>query len=127
MAEEQTGASIPSTGATEASDAPPYSLSMEKQFIDTIIFLGLLFAIFYFILIRPQQKRIKEHETMMKGLKKGTRVVTGGGILGTVSKVDDTDVVQVEIAPGVKVSVAKGSIAEVVQDKKAASETANDN
>lgn len=123
MAQETT------TTVTETpADAPPPTLSTQRQLTDTLIFLGLMFGIFYFILIRPQQKRLKAHKEMLGGLKKGTRVVTGGGIIGTVVKADESaDTVQVEIAPNVKVDVAKASLSEVLKDTKTAGNTANDN
>lgn len=74
--------------------------------------LILIFVVFYFLLIRPQQKRMKEHREMVAALSKGDEVVTSGGILGKVVKVDDAEA-QVEIATGVKVRVLKGTISEV--------------
>jgi preprotein translocase subunit YajC len=75
--------------------------------------LVLIFVVFYFLLIRPQQKRAKEHKAMVAGLHRGDTVVTGGGIIGRVSKVIDDHEVQVEIAEGVKVRVSRPSITEV--------------
>ena len=114
----------PTAAAAETPGPVPYELSSEKMLSDTLIFLVLLFAIFYFILIRPQQKRIKEHDRMLNEIRKGSRVLTGGGILGTVVKTDGDDVLVVEIAPEVKVRVARATITEVMKDGK---ETANDN
>ncbi|WP_421792141.1 preprotein translocase subunit YajC [Hyphobacterium sp.] len=74
--------------------------------------LILIFVVFYFLLIRPQQKRMKEHREMVAALSKGDEVVTSGGILGKVTKVDDAEA-QVEIATGVKVRVMKATISEV--------------
>ncbi len=75
----------------------------------------ILFAIFYFLLIRPQQKKAKEHREMIANLKKGYRVVTSGGIYGTISSLDDTTVT-LEIAEKVKVKVIRGNIAAVITD-----------
>lgn len=86
------------------------SESMLMQFLPLI----LIFVIFYVLLIRPQQKRIKEHQTTLDAIKKGDRVVTGGGILGTIIKVDGPEVV-VEIADGVHVRVQKASIGDVLK------------
>jgi len=72
-----------------------------------------IFVIFYFLLIRPQQKKQKEHKTLLASVRRGDRVVTGGGILGTVTKVIDENYVQVEIAEGVKVRVMKSTIADI--------------
>ena len=77
----------------------PYDLSAEKMMKDNLLVLGLLFFIFYFILIRPQQKRVKAHREMMKSLQKGNKVIAAGGIIGTISKFEGDDVVVVEIAP----------------------------
>jgi preprotein translocase subunit YajC len=72
----------------------------------------LIFVIFYFLLIRPQQKRQKEHQKMVEELKKGDNVITAGGIHGTVAGVAD-NIATIEIAPNVKVRVTKSSIAVV--------------
>lgn len=76
--------------------------------------LVLVFVVFYFLLIRPQQKRMKDHKAMLDSLRRGDRVVTGGGILGTIIKVggDDGDDVTVEIAENVRIKVLRTSIAE---------------
>jgi preprotein translocase subunit YajC len=75
-----------------------------------LIFMGLLFAVFYFILIRPQQKRQKEHRQLLENLKKGDKVMTTGGIQGTIVALSD-NVVTVEIADKVKVKVGRSYIA----------------
>jgi len=75
------------------------------QFIPLI----LIFVIFYFFLIRPQQKKVKEHKAMVESLKKGDKIVTSGGITGTVSRVIDNDKVEVEIADNVTVEVVRGT------------------
>ncbi len=72
--------------------------------------LILIMVIFYFLLIRPQQKRLKEHKNMVASLKKGDRVITGGGIYGTITEVKD-DYVRLEIANGVRVKVKADTIA----------------
>ena len=72
--------------------------------------LVLMFVIFYFLLIRPQQKRAKEHKAMLEALKRGDEVVTTGGIHGRITGVTD-DVLTVEIAPNVKVRVSKSAVA----------------
>ncbi len=73
----------------------------------------LIFVIFYFLLIRPQQKRQKEHQKMLESLRKGDRVLTSGGIYGTVVGVKD-DVVVVKIAENVKVELAKSAVSHIV-------------
>lgn len=76
--------------------------------------LILMFVIFYFLLIRPQQKRQKEHREMINNLKKGDRIITGGGIYGRVTGVTDT-ALTVEIAEKVRVKVARSNVATLVQ------------
>lgn len=83
--------------------------------------LGLLFVIFYFLLIRPQQKKAKSHQDMLKTLRPGDHVVTAGGILGTVDKVSEKEV-SVEIANNVKVRVVKATVTEVLGKTKSAAE-----
>ncbi len=72
--------------------------------------LVLMFVIFYFLLIRPQQKRAKEHKAMLEALKRGDEVITTGGIHGKITGVTD-DVLTVEIAPNVKVRVSRSAVA----------------
>ena len=82
---------------------------MESAGIGQFIPLILIFVIFYFFLIRPQQKKVKEHKAMVESLKKGDKVVTSGGITGTISRVIDNDKVEVEIADNVKVEIVKAT------------------
>ena len=82
---------------------------MENSGIGQFIPLILIFVIFYFFLIRPQQKKVKEHKAMVESLKKRDKVVTSGGITGTISRVIDNDKVEVEIADNVTVEVVRGT------------------
>ena len=82
---------------------------MESSGIGQFIPLILIFVIFYFFLIRPQQRKVKEHKAMVENLKKGDKVVTSGGIVGTISRVIDNDKVEVEIADNVTVEVIRGT------------------
>jgi len=82
---------------------------MESSGIGQFIPLILIFVIFYFFLIRPQQKKVKEHKAMVDGLKKGDKVVTSGGITGTIMRVIDNDKVEVEITDNVIVEVVRGT------------------
>ena len=75
------------------------------QFIPLI----LIFVIFYFFLIRPQQKKVKDHKIMVENLKRGDKVVTAGGIIGTVDRVIDNDKVEVSISDDVKVEIIKAT------------------
>lgn len=76
--------------------------------------LILIFAIMYFLLIRPQQKKMKEHRAMVEALRRGDQVVTAGGLIGKVTKVKDEDEVEVELTDGVKVRVVQSTIASVL-------------
>jgi preprotein translocase subunit YajC len=87
------------------------------QFIPLI----LIFAIMYFLLIRPQQKKIKEHAAMVDALRRGDQVVTQGGLIGKVTKVKEDNEVEVEISDGVKVRVVRGTIAQVLSKTEPAS------
>ena len=99
--------------------------------------LVLIFVVFWLLLIRPQQKKMKQHRGMVAALRRGDKVVTAGGMIGSVSKVVSDNELQVEIAEGVKVRVVRGTISEVLsktepaKDKgagtgEAGSEPAND-
>jgi preprotein translocase subunit YajC len=76
--------------------------------------LILIFAIMYFLLIRPQQKKLKEHKAMVEALRRGDQVLTQGGIIGKVSKVMDDGTAEIEIADGVKVKILKHTVAQVM-------------
>jgi preprotein translocase subunit YajC len=76
------------------------------QFIPLI----LIFVIFYFFLIRPQQKKVKEHKVMVQNLKRGDEVITSGGIIGRVERVFDDDRLEVNISDGVNVQVVKNTV-----------------
>ena len=79
----------------------------------------LIFIIFYFLLIRPQQKRVKQHKLMVAELKRGNKVLTAGGIFGVVSKaLDGSETVSVEIASGITVEIARTMISEVRGEEK---------
>jgi preprotein translocase subunit YajC len=88
--------------------------------------LVLIFVVFYFLLIRPQQRKARDHRTTLDALRRGDRVVTGGGIIGTVVRVDSSDEVVVDIADGVRVRVVRSTITSVVSrpDPAAAREAA---
>jgi preprotein translocase subunit YajC len=84
------------------------------SFIAALAPMLIIFVIFYFLLIRPQQKRMKAHQAMLSAVKRNDTVITNGGLIGKVIKVDDTEV-EVELAPNVRVRVLKGMLAEVRQ------------
>jgi preprotein translocase subunit YajC len=88
--------------------------------------LILIFVVFYFLLIRPQQRKAKDQKTMLDALRRGDRVVTGGGIIGTVARVDNPEEVIVDIADNVRVRVVRSTITTVLAkpDPAAAREAA---
>jgi preprotein translocase subunit YajC len=93
--------------AQEAGGAPPgFDLI-------SLLPLVLIFVVFYFLLIRPQQKKMKVHREMVASLKRGDKVVTSGGIIGTVVKVEDGELL-VEIAKDVRVRVLRGTVSDVL-------------
>ncbi|MFC4270666.1 preprotein translocase subunit YajC [Sneathiella chungangensis] len=75
--------------------------------------LVLIGVVFYFLLIRPQQKRAKDHKAMIEAVRRGDNVVTAGGIIGKVTKVRDDNVVQIEVAPEVRIDVVKSTLSDV--------------
>jgi preprotein translocase subunit YajC len=96
------------TAAAGATAAP----SGQAFFISNILPLIMIFVVFYFLLIRPQQKRAKERAATIASVQKNDEVITGGGLMGKVTKVTD-DYVEVEIATGVKVKAVKSTISQV--------------
>jgi len=79
----------------------------------TFLPLILIFVVFYFLLIRPQQKKAKDHRAMVDNVRRGDEVVTGGGIMGKITKVKDDNTIQIEIAEGVRINVVKGTLSDV--------------
>ena len=82
---------------------------MSESGIAQLIPLILIFIIFYFFLIRPQQKKVKEHKVMVEGLKRGDKVITSGGIVGTVERIIENDRAEILISDNVKVEVIKST------------------
>jgi len=107
------------TSLLAAAAAPSAGASF---FIQTIP-LVLIFVIFWFLLIRPQQKRMKDHQAEIAAVKKGDRVVTGGGLIGKVTKVTDNEV-EVELAQGIRVNAVKSTLTQVIDPT--AAKPAND-
>jgi preprotein translocase subunit YajC len=83
---------------------------MSGQGIAQFIPLILIFVIFYFFLIRPQQKRVKDHKVMVDSLKRGDEIITSGGIIGTVDRVMEDDRIEVIIGDNVKVQIIRSTI-----------------
>ena len=96
--------------ATETS-APAQNTS---SMLMSVLPLVLIFVIFYFLLIRPQQKKMRAHRAMVSGLRRGDKILTSGGIIGVVHKVLNDGEIQVEIAEGVRVRIARGSVNEIL-------------
>jgi len=88
-------------------------MNLNDPFISTMFPLLMLFGIFYFLLIRPQQQRIKAHQQLVESVKRGDTVVTAGGLIGKVAKVKDDGEIMVEIADNVQVRVLKSTLSEV--------------
>ena len=89
------------------------SSSGGSSFLIQIAPLVLIFAVFYFILIRPQQKKMKQHKAMVSSLSNGDKIVTAGGLMGTIFKLDDERIATVIISENVKVKVVRSTISEV--------------
>ena len=91
---------------------------MSGQGFAQFIPLILIFVIFYFFLIRPQQKRVKDHRAMVEGLKRGDEVITSGGIIGTVDRVLEDDRIEVLINNEIKVQVIKSTITSLLKKEE---------
>jgi preprotein translocase subunit YajC len=89
-----------------------------------LIMMALMLAVMYFLMIRPQQKKAKEHRALIAAVKRGDQVVTSGGIIGTIAKVRSDTEVELEIAEGVRVRVVRGTITEVLAKTGHLSKTA---
>ena len=91
---------------------------MSGQGIAQFIPLILIFVIFYFFLIRPQQKRVKEHKPMVESLKRGDEVITSGGIIGIVDRVMEDDRIEVTIGEGTKVQIIRSTITSLLKKEE---------
>ena len=90
---------------------------MDSQFAQFIPLI-LIFVIFYFFLIRPQQKRVKDHRTMVEALKRGDEVITSGGIIGIVDSVMEDDRIEVIIGEGTKVQIIRSTITSLLKKEE---------
>ncbi len=113
---------MPEMSLTLAAAAPAAPGGVAAFFLQIFPFL-LIFVIFYFLMIRPQQKKVRDHQAMISAVKKGDEVITAGGIRGRVTRVIDEREAEVEIAQGVKVRVVKSTLSQVLN---AAPKGAND-
>ena len=89
--------------------------------LSSLVPFVLIFVIMWFMLIRPQQKKVKEHRAMVEGLRRGDQVITAGGLIGKVAKVKDDGEIDVEIAEGIKVRVVRSTITGVLSKGEPAS------
>lgn len=111
------------TPAFAQAAGAPAGAGAFAQFLPLI----LIFGIMYFLLIRPQQKKMKDHRAMVEALRRGDMVVTQGGIIGKVNKVREDGELEVEIAEGVRVRVIRATIAQVLSKTEPAAAAANSN
>tara|TARA_Y100001936_G_scaffold226291_1_gene245541 strand:- start:379 stop:723 length:345 start_codon:yes stop_codon:yes gene_type:complete len=79
----------------------------------TFLPLILIFAVFYFLLIRPQQRKVKQHKDMLSNLKRGDKIITSGGIIGTINKVSDNRELTVEVSDNIEIKIAPGMVADL--------------
>ena len=114
--------SLAALAALTASPALAQAGGDPMKAISGFLPLILIFAIMYFLLIRPQQKKVKEHQKMVEALRRGDQVVTQGGLIGKVVKVKEGGEVEVEIAEGVKVRVIQSTIAQVLSKTEPAAD-----
>ena len=91
---------------------------MNGQGIAQFIPLILIFVIFYFFLIRPQQKRVKDHKVMVQSLKRGDEIITSGGIIGTIDRVMEDDRIEVTIGENVKVQIIRSTITSLLKKEE---------
>lgn len=113
---------ISSAYAQDALASPQAATS--GMFMQLIPFV-LIFAVFYFILLRPQQKKFNEHKQMLDNIRRGDKIVTGGGIIGSIVKLDGPEHLVVEIAEGVKVKILRNTVQTVLaKTEPAANDTA---
>ncbi|MFP3944133.1 MAG: preprotein translocase subunit YajC [Alphaproteobacteria bacterium] len=92
--------------------------------VPNLLFFAVLIGIFYFFLIRPQQKRMKEHRALVESLRRGDTVVTSGGIIGKITKIISDNEAQVEIADGVRVRIMKHTVSSVLSKSETAAPSA---
>ena len=92
------------------------TVAPQASVASTFIQLALIFVIFYFLLIRPQQKKIKQHQMMLDAIKVGDKIITGGGVLATVVKAD-AEKLEVKIADGMVITVFRATIRDVITDE----------
>ncbi len=102
----------------QAASQPAASSGGTASVLINFVPLVLIFGVFYFLVIMPQQKKHKKHEELLNNLKKGDRVITLGGILGVVAGIKENNIVSLEISNGVKIDVLKNSVSTVQEEEK---------
>ena len=95
------------------AQATPSLFGGDGGMITSLLPFALIFVIMYFLILRPQQKRVKQHQEMVKNVRRGDTVVTSGGVIGKVTKVTDDEQIEVEIADGVRIRQMRSMISEV--------------
>jgi preprotein translocase subunit YajC len=98
---------------TPAYAQAPFGLGGSTDMITSLLPFVLIFVIMYFLILRPQQKRVKQHSEMVKNVRKGDTVITSGGLVGRVTKVVDDDQVEIEVADGVRVRQMRSMVSDV--------------
>jgi preprotein translocase subunit YajC len=102
------------SSAAYAQAATPAPAGSGTESLISLLPFALMFVVFYFLLIRPQQRKMKEHKAMLDALRRGDKVVTGGGIIGSVTHVGSDDEITVEIADGVRVRALRSAVTAVL-------------
>lgn len=108
--------------AQEAAATAATAAAQQPGLLANMVPLILIIVVFYVFMIRPQQKRLRQHQEMVEGLRRGDKVITGGGIVGVVSKIEDEQHVMVDIAPDVRVKVVRSTITTVLDRTQPANE-----
>jgi len=113
---------VAQTTSTAATDAASAAYTDTANPFMSLLPLLIIITIFYFLIIRPQQKRLKEHQQMVSNIRRGDKVVTAGGLIGTIVKVENDDEVQIELAENVRVRAVKSTLSSVVGKPQPAGE-----
>lgn len=103
-----------STAHAQTAGAPDPAALSQPDIFSSVLPIILIFAVFWFLLLRPQQKKMKEHRAMVAALKRGDKIVTSGGIIGTVTKVVSDTELQLEIADGVQIRILRGTVSDIL-------------
>ncbi len=113
------------SSAYAADTAPAAGVAGEPSPLMSMAPMLLIGVVLYMLVLRPQQKKIKDHQEMIKALRRGDKIVTGGGVIGVISKIED-DVVVLEVAPEIKIRVLLATISHVMTKTVANDNAAND-